>query len=75
MPGKRIQIDPETWSSLDLLGKDRRMTFQELFQEGMSDLLKKYRRPRNLKEQLRQSAVHAVGRANHGRRKRQKPAA
>jgi uncharacterized protein YwlG (UPF0340 family) len=28
-PGKRVQIDDATWASLDLLGKDRMMTFQE----------------------------------------------
>jgi hypothetical protein len=69
MPGKRVQIDPETWSSLDLLGKDRMMTFQQLFEEGMSDLLKKYQRPTNLKEQLRESAVHPMRRANHANAK------
>ena len=56
MPGKRVQIDPETWTSLDLLGKDRMMTFQELFDEAVRDLLKKHNRPQNLKDALRKSA-------------------
>lgn len=56
MPGKRVQIDDETWASLDLLGKDRMMTFQELADEAFRDLLKKHGRPANLKEALRKSA-------------------
>jgi len=57
MPGKRVQIDPETSASLDLLGKDRMMTFQELFDEAIRDLLKKHNRPQSLKEALRKSAA------------------
>lgn len=30
MTGKRVQFDPETWALIDLLAKDRTMTFQEL---------------------------------------------
>ena len=45
MPGKRIQIDPETWPALQLLARDRMMTFQELADEAFADLLKKHGRP------------------------------
>jgi hypothetical protein len=30
MPGKRVQLDDETWHALDLLARDRMMDFQEL---------------------------------------------
>ena len=30
MPGKRVVIDDETWTVLDLLARDRMATFQEL---------------------------------------------
>lgn len=56
MPGKRIQFDAETWSSVDLLAKDRMMTFQELADEAFRDVLKKHGRPASLKEALRKSA-------------------
>ena len=56
MPGKRIQFDDETWASVDLLAKDRMMTFQELADEAFRDLLKKHGRPTSLKEALRKSA-------------------
>ena len=56
MPGKRIHIDDETWPVLDLLARDRMMTFQELVDEAFADLLKKHGRPVGLKAALRQSA-------------------
>jgi hypothetical protein len=56
MTGKRVQFDPETWASVDLLAKDRMMTFQELADEAFRDILKKYDRPFSLKEALRKSA-------------------
>jgi hypothetical protein len=55
MPGKRIQIDDDTWAALDLLGRDRMMTFQELADEALRDLLRKHGRPASLKAALRQS--------------------
>ena len=33
MPGKRVNIDAETWMALDLLARDRMATFQELDQK------------------------------------------
>jgi len=56
MPGKRVQIDEEMWTSLDMLAKDCMMTFQELADEAFRDLLKKHGRPVSLKEALRRSA-------------------
>jgi hypothetical protein len=56
MPGKRVQIDDETWAALDLLAHDRMMTFQELADEAFADLLKKHGRPVDLRAALRKSA-------------------
>jgi hypothetical protein len=56
MHGKRIQIDDETWPVLQLLARDRMMTFQELADEAFADLLKKYGRPVSLRAALRKSA-------------------
>jgi hypothetical protein len=56
MPGKRIQIDGESWAALDLLAHDRMMTFQELADEAFADLLKKHGRPVDLRAALRRSA-------------------
>ncbi len=56
MPGKRIQFDEESWAVLDLLARDRMMTFQELAEEAFRDLLRKHNRPVDLKEALRKSA-------------------
>ena len=56
MPGKRIQIDAETWQQLNLLGHDQMKDFQELADEALRDLLKKYGSPVDLKDALRRSA-------------------
>jgi hypothetical protein len=56
MPGKRIQLDDETWQALDLLGRDTMRDFQELADEAFRDLLRKHGRPTDLKSALRQSA-------------------
>lgn len=56
MTGKRIQFDDETWAALDLLARDRMMTFQELADEAFRDLLRKHHRPTGLHEALRKSA-------------------
>ena len=61
MPGKRVQIDDETWAVLDLLGRDRMATFQELADEAFADLLKKHGRPVGLKAALRKSAGASAG--------------
>jgi predicted DNA-binding ribbon-helix-helix protein len=56
MPGKRVQLDNESWAALDLLARDRMMTFQELADEAFADLLKKHDRPVDLRSALRKSA-------------------
>jgi hypothetical protein len=60
MPGKRIQFDEETWAAVDLLARDRLMTFQELAEEAFRDLLRKHNRPVGLKEALRKSVGSAA---------------
>ena len=69
MTGKRVQFDPETWASVDLLAKDRMMTFQELADEAFRDILRKYDRPLSLKEALRKSAGGARILCRRGRTK------
>ena len=56
MPGKRVQLDDETWRALDLLGKEQMKDFQELADEAFRDLLKKHGHPVDLKDALRRSA-------------------
>ena len=56
MPGKRVQLDGESWAALDLLARDRMMTFQELADEAFADVLKKHGRPVDLRVALRKSA-------------------
>jgi hypothetical protein len=60
MHGKRIQIDDETWPVLQLLARDRMMTFQELADEAFADLLKKHGRPVSLRAALRRSAKQSA---------------
>jgi hypothetical protein len=56
MPGKRIQLDAETWHALNLLARDRMQDFQELADEAFRDLLAKHGRPTDLKTALSLSA-------------------
>ncbi len=56
MPGKRVQIDNDSWAALDLLARERMMTFQELADEAFADLLKKHGRPVDLRAALHKSA-------------------
>jgi hypothetical protein len=56
MPGKRVQIDDETWQALDLLARDTKRDFQALADEALRDLLRKHGRPSDLATALRQSA-------------------
>ena len=56
MPGKRVQLDDETWHALDLLAREQMKDFQELADEAFRDLLRKHGRPLDLKEALRRSA-------------------
>lgn len=56
MPGKRVQLDDESWTALRLLASDSMRDFQELADEAFRDLLAKHRRPVGLKAQLKRSA-------------------
>lgn len=56
MPGKRVQLDDETWQALDLLARDSMLSFQDLADEAFRDLLRKHGRPIDLRTALRQSA-------------------
>lgn len=53
---KRIAFETPTFQALDLLGRDRMATFQELADEAFADLLEKHHRPTALAEALRESA-------------------
>ncbi len=68
MPGKRVQIDDETWTALQMLARDSMKDFQDLAEEAFADLLKKHRRPVTLKDALRQS-VRAIPANDQGRSK------
>jgi len=72
MPGKRVEIDDETWPVLKLLGQDRMMTFQELADEAFADLLRKHGRPVMLKAALKQSAAKPGKTSLRAHRKRRR---
>ncbi len=55
MPGKRVTIDDETWSVLDLLAKRTGRDFQDLVEEALGDLIAKHGEARGLAAQLRGS--------------------
>ena len=74
MPGKRVQIDDETWQALDLLARDSMLSFQDLADEAFRDLLRKHGRPIDLKTALRQSAGTSADVVPlRGKRKRRRP--
>ncbi|HEY2184240.1 MAG TPA: hypothetical protein VGH39_04535 [Xanthobacteraceae bacterium] len=60
--GKRVQFDLETWHALNMLARDRMMTFQELADEAFGELLRKHGRPTDLKDALRRSLKDSVPR-------------
>ena len=62
--GKRVAFDRETWNALDLMSRDKMMTFQELADEAFRDLLKKHGRPTDLRAALRQSAREIAANQN-----------
>jgi hypothetical protein len=77
MPGKRVQLDEETWRQIDLLGRDQMKDFQELADEAFRDLLKKHGRPVDLKDALRRSAgasatIHRLNPKRPGKSPRRK---
>jgi len=78
MPGKRVQIDDETWHALNLLARDTMLDFQDLADEAFRDLLKKHGRPIDLKTALRRSAgasAEVVPLARKGKPRRRRKSA
>jgi hypothetical protein len=59
MPGKRVQLDDETWQALDLLARDQMKTFQELADEAFTDLLRKNRSPGRFEGRTTQALARA----------------
>ena len=68
--GKRVTFDRATWTALDLYARDSMKTFQELADEAFADLLKKHKRPVDLKEALRASARTFGANDNPGKPRR-----
>jgi len=68
--GKRISIDRAIWQSLDLLARERMMTFQELADEALLDVLRKHGRPYDTRDAFKRSARLAQANEN----KAEKPA-
>lgn len=58
---KLIAFEPEMLQALTLLARDRMQSFQELADEAFADLLKKHRRPIDLKQALRESVGGVKG--------------
>ena len=68
--GKKITLDQSTWQSLDLLARERMMTFQELADEALLDVLRKHGRPYDTRDAFKRSARLAQANEN----KAEKPA-
>jgi hypothetical protein len=51
----RIDLKPETWHALDDLSRASRRPLHDLAEEAFSDLLRKRRRPRSLRQALREA--------------------
>ena len=61
---KVMNIDTVTLAALELLATDRKVTWQDLVDEALADLLKKHRRPVTTKEMF--AASLKDGRRRHG---------
>jgi hypothetical protein len=61
---KVMNIDTVTLAALELLAADRKVTWQDLVDEALADLLKKHRRPVTTKEMF--AASLKDGRRRHG---------
>jgi hypothetical protein len=53
---RRIELTAQTWHALDSLSWERERPLNELAEEAFTDLFKKHRRPRSLREALRELA-------------------
>lgn len=54
-----IRIAPTSLSALEILESDTGKSFQELMDEAVADLLKKYGRPATMREAFEQSAARS----------------
>jgi hypothetical protein len=64
--GKRLRFDRETWNAIDLMARDQMKSIEEITEEAFRDLLKKYGRSADFREQLKLSA-RAARKASRGR--------
>jgi hypothetical protein len=55
MVGKRVQFDDETWEAIQTVMRDNGLSFQELADEAIADVLKKHKQPVGLKAALKES--------------------
>ena len=60
---KMVSFERASLDALELLAADKHTRFQELMDEAVADLLKKYRRPITTKDQFKQS----LGRSRAGK--------
>lgn len=67
---KLIGFDAETLQALDLLSRDSGKSIQELAGEAFADLLAKHRRPRTLKDALKQSSRSEPANENKPQKRR-----
>ncbi len=58
---KMVHIDTASLKALELLAADRKVSLQDLVDEAIGDLLKKYRRPVTTKEMFAQSLKGSRG--------------
>jgi len=63
-----VAFDEETYQALELLGRDRMATLQELADEAFGDLLHKYQRPVGLRAALKASVTAQPKRGDMRRR-------
>lgn len=63
--GKRLRFDRETWNAIDLMARDQMKSIEEITEEAFRDLLKKYGRSADFREQLKLS-VRAAKKASRG---------
>jgi hypothetical protein len=66
---KMIHVATVSHAALQALARETSRSFQDLIDEGISDLLKKYKRPITLKEMLRDSLATGDTATGKGRRR------
>lgn len=65
---KMVHIGTASFDAMTRLAKDKRLSFQELVDEAIADLLKKYKRPVTLKDMLSGSLVQLSERRQNRKR-------